>query len=241
MDDDMEQLRYGYWPHRQLTGDIPSPIRSPADYKGGRSVNIACTQTGLTVSRQRRLVAQWVNDLPNIPAETVVFSSKVSQNLLDAACAAPNLRALSIKWSSAQSLDGLRSASKLQSLFLGSSPSISDLRPFAAVHHLRHLFIENVAGPIDLDFLRPLDCLKELGLSGARRRKVEVLSLEPVASKSQIEMLWLVRVRIINGGLRPLHSLSNLKSLRTTIRHNSPEFKELCSAIPTLQLFQPVA
>ena len=234
------RLRYGYWPHRQLSGEIPSAVRNADDYDGSRLLNIACTQTGLSSSKQRRLVENWVSVLPSVPATTIMFSSKASQELFDAACRAPKLEALSIKWSSATSLQGILAAEKLRAFFLGSSPGVSDLQPLASLSDLTYLFIENVAAPVDLEFLRDLDGLKELGLSAARGRRMEVVSLEPVASATQLEMLWLVSLKIINGGLRPLHSLHSLKSLRSTLRRGSQEFKDLCLAVPTLQYFQPV-
>jgi hypothetical protein len=233
-------LRFGYWPSRELSGEIPSPIRSPDQDTGAAVLNIACTQTGLPASRQRRLVDDWIRQLSTVPATTVVFSSKVPQDLFDAACAVPNLRALSIKWSSCRSLQHLKHARSLEALFLGSSPGLADLCPISELTGLKHLFLENVAGPVDLSFTDRLGNLKELGLAAARGRTLEVLTLEPLASLKQLEMLWLVSVRVLHRGLRPLHGLQNLKSLRTTIRSTSSELKALCAAVPSLQYFQPV-
>ena len=203
-------------------------------------LNIACTQTGLPASRQRRLVDDWIRHLSTVPATTVVFSSKVPQDLFDAVCAAPNLRALSIKWSSCRSLQHLKQARSLEALCIGSSPGLADLRPISELSGLKHLFLENVAGPVDLSFTDRLGNLKELGLAAARGRTLEVLTLEPLASLKQLEMLWLVSLRVLHRGLRPLHALQNLKSLRTTIRSASSELKALCAAVPSLQYFQPV-
>jgi len=240
MSSTVDRLRYGYWPQRQRSGDIPSAVRNVDDYDGSRVLNIACTQTGLSASRQRRLVEHWVSVLPSVPATTIMFSSKVSQKLFDSACQAPKLEALSVKWSSVESLAGIRDATKLKSLFLGSSPAITDLSPLVSLNDLAYLFIENVAAPVNLEFLRNINGLKEFGLSAARGRKIKVVSLDPIASASQLEMLWLVSLKIRDSELRVLHSLHNLKSLRSTLRQDSKEFKDLCEAIPTLQYFQPV-
>lgn len=234
-------LRFGYWPSRQLSGEIPSAILSPDQYTGADVLNIACTQTGLPASRQRRIVDDWIRQLPTVPATTVVFSSKVSQELFDAACAVVNLRALSIKWSSCRSLEQLKHARSLEALFIGSSPGLTDLRPLSELSGLKHLFLENVAGPVDLSFTHRLGNLKELGLSASRGHKLQVLTLEPLASLKQLEMLWLVSLQVLQSGLRPLHGLENLKSLRTTIRSTSQELQELCAAVPSLRYFQPVA
>ncbi len=103
-----DRLRFGYWPSRQLSGEIPLAIRSPDEYSGADVLNIACTQTGLPTSQQRRIVDEWTRLLPTVPATMVIFSSKVSQALFDAACAVPHLRAQSIAWSSCQSVDQLK-------------------------------------------------------------------------------------------------------------------------------------
>lgn len=235
-----DRLRYGYWPHRQLSGDIPSAIQNVDDYNGSDVLNVACTQTGLSASKQRRLVEGWVNELPNVPATTIVFSTKVSQNLFDAACQAPELEALNIKWSSAKSLRSIQAAEKLKAFFLGSSPGIADLRPLASLSNLKYLFVENVLDPVDLEFLRDLGELSEFGLSANRGRKMKVLTLEPIASAAQLEMIWLVSLKIMEGGLKPLHSLQHLTSLRSTFKQDSKEFMELCRAVPSLQYFQPV-
>jgi hypothetical protein len=186
------------------------------------------------------LVEDWVRCLPTIQATTIVFSSKVSQELFDAACAAPQLKALSIKWTSCTSLAGLLRTRGLRALFIGSSPKVTDLSPLASLVTLQHLFIENVAAPVDLSPVGSLVELREFGLSAARGQRLPVLSLDPLASLAALEMLWLVSLQIQQGKLHPLHQLQNLKSLRTTIRATSPEFKSLCAALPSLEFFNAV-
>lgn len=233
-------LRFGYWPSRQLSGEIPSPVRGPDEYRGTEVLNVACTQTGLPAGQQRRLVDEWIRFLPTVPATTIVFSSKVSQELFDAACAAPHLQALSVKWSSCSSLAALRCAPRLQALYLGSSPAISDLSPLSDLPDLRHLFLENVGEPVDLSSIRGLTELRELGLSAARGQRLRVVTLRHLSTIQSLEMLWLVSLEIERDGLLPLHKLQSLKSLRTTMRATSADFKDLCAAVPSLQYFQPV-
>lgn len=235
-----DELVFGYWPARQLRGDIPLPIRDPSEYLGSSTLNIACTQTDLSRSRQERLVDEWCSRLPTLPIKTLAFSSKVPQRLFEAACAVPQLEALSIKWSSIASLDAILNATKLRALFLGSSPSVTCLNPLSRLTGLEHLFIENVQQPVDISFIRELSRLHEFGLSAARGRKLQVLSLTPLASLSQLELLWLVDLQIQHDCLNPLHSLRNLASLRTTIKSSSKELRELCVAVPMLKHFQPV-
>ena len=233
-------LVFGYWPSKVLNGEIPQAIQNPDEYDGGSVLNIACTQTNLPKTKQDKLVDEWCSLLPTLPVKVLMFSSKVPQRLFNAACHVPKIEALSIKWSSCTNIDALADAASLGSLFLGSSPSVERLDVLAKLGSMKHLFIENVSSPVDISFARSMGGLKEFGLSASRGKRISVQSLEPLSALEHIEMLWLVSVNIINGGLRPLHSLNNLTSLRSTIKHTSPEFRELCLALPTLKYFQPV-
>jgi hypothetical protein len=240
MNQPADPLRYGYWPARQLNGEIPPAIKDPEAYEGFDVLNITHTQTGLSRSQQRQHTQAWIEFLPTVPATTIVLSSKVSDDLFAAACAAPQLEALSVKWSSITTLEPLRQAASLKALFFGSSPTVEDLAPLGELTQLRWLFIENVKAPVDLSFVAGLKELREFGLSASRGKKLAVKSLAPLAGLSDLEMLWLVSLQVEEGGLAPLHSLQRLVSLRSTIKKNSPEFQALCQAVPSLKYFQPV-
>ena len=237
---DIDATIFGYWPARRLRGEIPPAVRFTDEYSGSDVLNIACTQTDLTLSRQEKLIDEWCIRLPQLSIRTLVFSSKVPQRLFDAACAVPGLEALSIKWSSIASLDAISQAASLRSLFIGSSPAVQSLLPLSRLLRLEHLFIENIQGPVDLTFVEVLGNLREFGLSAARGRTLQVQTLAPLSSLTQLEMLWLVSLQLQNDGLAPLHALSNLASLRTTIKSSSKELKDLCAAIPSLKHFQSV-
>jgi hypothetical protein len=215
-------------------------VQQPSEYAGSSILNVACTQTGLSRARQERLIDEWCNLLPELPVRTLVLSSKVPQRLFDAACGMPRLQALNLKWSSVSSLAPISQAKSLRALFIGSSPSIECLAALSDLAEIEHLFIENVQQPVDLSFVSALTKLREFGLSSSRGSKLQVQTLEPLATLEQLEMLWLVGLQVLHGGLYPLHRLRHLASLRTTVRKTSKEYLELCSAVPTLQHFQPV-
>jgi Leucine-rich repeat (LRR) protein len=237
---DSDELIFGYWPARRLRGEIPPAVRMTDEYQGSGVLNIACTQTELTRARQEKLIDEWCHRLPQLAIHTLVFSSKVPQRLFEAACTVPGLQALSIKWSSIASLEAVSQAASLRSLYLGSSPAVPSLAPLSRLLGLEHLFIENIQEPVDLCFVEALKALREFGLSGARGRTLRVQTLAPLSSLTQLEMLWLVSLQIQNDELSPLHTLSKLASLRTTIRPSSKELKDLCAAVPSLRHFQSV-
>ncbi len=234
-----DPLVYGYWPARQLNGEIPDAIQHPDDYDGEATLNVSCTQTALTRAAQARLVAQWCERLPELPVRTLVLSSKVPQTLFDAACAMPRLEALSIKWGSYESLAPLAAANGLRALWLGAAPALQDLSPLGRLTGLQQLYIE-APGPVDLGFLQSLRQLKEFGLSAGRGRRSSTRSLEPLASLDALEMLWLVSIDVEEGGLVPLHGLPALASLRSTSPASSASMVDLRAAVKTLKHFQAV-
>ena len=233
------QLTYGYWPSRQLLGQNPDPIRHPSEYDGSDVLNLACTQIGLTARAQRELVATWCALLPTLPVRTVLFSSKVNQELFEAAAANAALQALFLKWSSVQSIEALSRHRELTALYLGDSPSLTGLANLSGLPKLRHLFVQGVRESADLAFVSGLGHLIEFGLSGGGK-PIVVDNLEALGALQDLAILWLVRVRPKNGGLKPLRGLAQLRSFRTSLNLESKEVLELRGALPALQYLQPV-
>lgn len=235
-----EELEFGYWPARNLRGLFPSAIRRPEEFTESNTLNLACTQTGLSASRQKALVREWCSLLPQLKLKTLVFSSKVSQELFDAACQIPGLEALSVKWSSVRSLDALSNAGDIRALFLGGTPAAESLVPLSSLTALEHLFVEGVPDPVDLSIVESLQFLREFGLSAVRGRKIKVRTLGPLATLELLEVLWLVDVKVLDGGLLPLYSLNRLCSFRTTISQDSKDFQALLSAVPSIKYLRRV-
>ena len=233
------QIKYGYWPSRQLSGQNPSPILRPDEYDGSDTLNLACTQTSLSPREQRSLVSSWCSLLPTLPVRTVLFSSKVSQSLFEAVASNPGLEALSLKWSSVGSIEALAGHPALKALYLGDSPSLTGLSYLSGLNKLRHLFVQGVRESTDLTFAATLVDLVEFGLSGGSK-PLSVDSLEPLGAMRSLIVLWLVRVRPRKGGLDHLHSLTKLESFRTSLELQSKDVLDLQKAVPTLQYLQPV-
>ncbi len=189
MTDYYDPLVFGYWPSKILNREIPDAIQSPNEYYGMSVLNIACTQTNLTRTKQDKLVDDWCGLLPSLPIKTLMLSSKVPQRLFDAACHIPTIKALSIKWSSITNIEALSDATSLSALYLGSAPSLECLEPLEKLSGMEHLFIENVSEPVDLSFIKPMWTLKEFGLSAARGKHIHVNTLEPLSTLNNLEML----------------------------------------------------
>src|SRR5687768_2234042 len=95
---DVAEQRYSphvatsYWYHRPADDFPPAPVQTPVDPPGPERLNVACTQTALAPSAARRLVADWCARLPLLRnVRTLWFSSRVSQQLFDAACSMSEL------------------------------------------------------------------------------------------------------------------------------------------------------
>ena len=232
-------LTYGYWPSRQLSGQNPAPIRHPDEYTGSDVVNVACTQTDLSPREQRKLVEAWCSLLPELPVKTVLFSSKVNQKLFEATVANPKLEALSLKWSSVESIEAVAEHPSLTALYVGDSPSLTGLDHLSSLSNLRHLFIQGVRESTDLAFAGKLLSLVEFGISGGSK-PLHVESLEPLRALQSLAILWLVRVRPVSGGLEPLHQLAGLRSFRTSLNLQSSDVVAFRNAVPALQYLQPV-
>jgi len=185
------------------------------------------------------LVDAWCSLLPELPLKTVLFCSKVSQKLFEAAVANPKLEALSLKWSSVESIGALAEHPALTALYVGDSPSLTGLDHLSSLPKLQHLFVQGVRDAADLTFAGKLLNLVEFGLSGGSK-PLRVDSLEPLQALHSLAILWLVRVRPVSGGLEPLHRLARLRSFRTSLNLQSDEVVALRNAVPALQYLQPV-
>lgn len=232
-------LQYGYWPSRQLSGQNPSPLRHPDEYNGSDVVNISCTQTGLPASQQRRLVDAWCSILPTLPARTVLFTTKVTQELFEAAAANPGLEALFLKWSSIESLEPLAYHPRVEALHVGESRKLTGLHHLGSMPILRHVFLEGISESSDLRFAGSLTNLTEFGLAGLTK-PLQVASLEPLQAMTRLAILWLVNVQPKEGGLGPLHRMQSLHSFRTTMNLQSEEIQALLQAVPSIRYLQPV-
>ena len=234
-----QQLRYGFWPSLQLSGSIPKAITFPNEFHGGEILNIACTQTGLTASKQKTLIQEWCELLPSVAFEKIVFSSKVNQTLFEAAVANQSIDGLFVKWSSVESIEAIAGHTKLRSLYLGSSPRASGLDNLETLPALEHLFLDGVIAAQDLSFLKGLEKLKEFGLARASK-PFKVESLAPIANLQDLLVLWLVRIGVKHDGLAPLKNLKQLRSLRTELDPNSKAVVDLRASLPKFDFLQPV-
>ena len=239
-----DQAQAGFWAYRPGHDFPPEAIRHPSEYDGGRHLNLACTQTDLKPSAQRKLVESWCEALPGLDkVEFLWFSSRANQPLFDAACQMKSLEGLYVSWSGIKSLNSIVRLRRLRYLYLGSSPSLASLAPLEEAAPLEWLELENIAACSDLSFLAAHPSLKGLGVSGVENKYLNVHSLAPLTHLQALEWASLRLVRIKSGGLWPLARLRRLKYLYLSNKYPMEELAALAGMRPDIQcdLFQPIA
>lgn len=235
-----------FWAHRPTKDFPPKSIRYPSEYDGGDRINITCTQTELTPSKQKQLVTAWCELLPTLDkVEYIWFSSRTSQELFDAVCEMKSLKGLCIKWSGIKSIEKVISLTKLKYLHIGSSPSLAPLEPLTRVPNLEWLELENIRACSDLSFTNKLKKLKGLSISGDLNsiKYLKVKTLEPLIELQELYWLSLIGVIVENDGLSPLAKLRNLKYLFISNKYSFEDIAKLAGARPDIEcdLFDPVS
>lgn len=142
----------------------------PEMYNGGAILDFACTQLigSRNYSDQKKLVAKWCDTLPHLnEVQYVLFTSQMTQSLLEAISLMPQLKGLYIKWSSIQSVQPLTQLKNIERLHIGSSTRIADISVLSELKSLITLEVENVPSMKNIDFVSSLTNLLELGIHGS--------------------------------------------------------------------------
>ena len=211
----------------------PRSVRSPDDYGGGPDLTIECTQLDLPASQQRKLVAQWVQVLPTLQGvRRLWFSSRVPQDLFDAACRIQGLTDLWIKWSGIKALDAVAGLPGLQRFHLGDSASLQTLQPLTGLHQLQWLWLDGLSKVPDLDPLAQLVGLEGLFVAGTDSKPLGVPTLAPLAALQRLRWLQLGCLRPAQGGLEPLAALQALQYLGTPNWFTVEQFAQLSARLP---------
>ena len=221
----------GYWSFQ--LNPAPPAIRSPDDFSGGDRLCIAPTQTNLSTRAQKQLVERWCQFLPALEGVRYIWvTSKVSQDLFEAACRVRGLEGLYVKWSSINSVTSLGAAKSLKYLRIGSSPAITDLTPISKLVQLNWLELDNLKTISDLTPLQALSNLEGLGFTGAEGHHHTVSSFAPLAKLDRLRWLHLGAIHTKDNSLRALGTLKNLRWLGIGNFFPWQEFAWLSAQLP---------
>jgi hypothetical protein len=225
-----------YWYHRPADDFPPAPVQTPVDPPGPERLNVACTQTALAPSAARRLVADWCARLPLLRnVRTLWFSSRVSQQLFDAACSMSELEGLYIKWSGIKQVDHLADLRRLAYFHLGSSTGVTSIEPLREMTRLRWLGLENLQRVRDFGVLGNLTQLEGLTLEGDMETTQHVATLAPLGALVNLRYLDLANLRADDRTLAPLFALEKLETLNLAAWWDDTEVAELRRRNPNLQ------
>ncbi|MDX5299290.1 MAG: hypothetical protein LPK85_10120 [Gammaproteobacteria bacterium] len=229
---------HGFWQYRPSADFPPRAIRFVQEYQGADRLQLACTQTDLKPAAQKKLVQDWCQVLPALDkVEYLWLTTRVPQELFDAAVRLKNLKGLYIKWSGIKNIESIAQAQKLRYLHIGSSPSLEPLSALAQLPHLEWLELENVRVCRDLSFVTTLAPLKGLAITGDLNssKYLDVQTLTPLVAQRQLYWLRLSAVRAEDGDLLPLAKLRALKYLFLSNRYELDAFARLAGARPDLE------
>lgn len=222
------------WNRWSRAGEQPASIRHPDQFSGGDTLCIACTQTGLPAREQRALVQAWCEVLPTLTGlRRLWLTTRVPQELFDAACRLPALEGLWLKWNGLKSLQAAEGHAALTWLHLGESSSLESLAALHRLPALRWFQVDGVRKLGTLEPLRGLVALEGLGFTGGDGKGLEVPSFEPLAGLSGLRWLHLGSVRPADGSLRPLAQLTALRWLGLPNRLEMAEFAWLSRRLVT--------
>ena len=224
-----------FWHYRPDDHHPPPAVRWPHELGDSDRAAISCTQTELSASRQRALVAEWCTVLPTLSGIRLLWlTSKAPQSLFEAACQVPDLEGLYVKWSGVRRLDALLSADRLRYFHLGSSTSLESIAPLASCTELKSLGLENIKQIGDLEPIGALSRLEGLAVEGSTWTTQYVDTLEPVGRLTELRYLSLANLKARDRTLRPLFALRKLQRFRAATWWDEGERAELMRANPAL-------
>ena len=166
------------------------------------------------------------------------LSSKVPQELFDAACRMPNLTGLWIKWSSVKNIVSLECAPQLRQLHIGSATSLASIAPLRQLPGLKWLGLENLRLVPDLRVVGALTALEGLTLEGSMWTPWTVETLAPLASLPELKYLSIANLRTQDRTLAPLLALRKLEEFISAKWWDDEELAELRRRNPALRKSQ---
>ena len=218
-----------YWARRR--GFPPESVESPDELSRPRkNLCVVCTQLDMPAGAQRKLVRAWCDLLPTLKSvEHLWFLSRVPQDLFDAACKAPRLKGLYVKWSGIKSIEALTDAQHLRFFHLGDSAQLQSIDVLSSMRQLRWLDLVNIKRISRLDPIGELQGLEGLSVDGSTWTTQRVETLAPIGRLTSLKYLSIVNLRAADKTLRPLFALRSLEEFLSAQWWDSDEVDELRS------------
>lgn len=140
------------------------------------------------------------------------LNSNIPQRLFDAACCQSELVDFYCKFGKYADLTPLLKLKKLQFLYLGSCPSVTDISVLTQLKTLKVLYVQNFKKIEDYSPLAALDGLEQLVISGPTLNNIHVKDMEFLR-----DMPNLRSVRFANVTFRKKYTKAELQDLRAAV------------------------
>lgn len=227
-------LKY-FWYSRPNESFRPQCIRRPEQLCDSDRLNIACKQTPLSASQQKKLVSEWCDVLPTLSRIRFLwFSSRVPQRLFEVACRMPHLEGLYIKWSGIKDLTPLTETARLRYFHLGQSALVDSIEPLSEMKRLHWLGLELLSKVRDFIALGDLSGLEGLSLAGSMGTTWRVNSLAPLGRLVNLRYLSIANLRSADATLAGLSPLLHLEAFHHAKWWKSEELEEIRRRNPAL-------
>jgi Leucine-rich repeat (LRR) protein len=159
----------------------------------------------------------------------------VNQDFIDEIAELKNLETLYVEKLTAQDLSPLWKLKNLRFLIIRGATSIENLDWVEGLNSLTGLSVENCKKVTELQPLAQLSNLTAIGIEGGMWEPMRVQTLSPLSGINSLEYLFMTNLRVSDGSLKPLHSLSKLKEIQCANFFSKEEFCELSKARPDVQ------
>lgn len=202
-----------YWYHRPDQNFPPPSVTRPSECADAERLDLMWTRPGMSRKQQASLANEWCAALPSLANVRLLWiSSRVPQELFDAACTIPNLAGMWVgQASNLQSIAALRDAKSLTHFQLCHATKLTSIEPLTGMTKLRWLGIENLKLVHDLGPISGLTDLEGLTVEGSVWAAQRVQSLSPLSGLTRLGYISLANTRVDHPSLSPLFGLSSLK------------------------------
>jgi len=145
------------------------------DYKGEERIGVGCTQLDSHHAYFRRsksdlkcILNEWLCFLSSETKmlKSLHYNTRVTQEMVSAACCQINLEELRFKWGSYSDLSSLKNLQKLKFLYIGEGASVQDITILGEMKNLVVLNIKGFKKIEDFSVLAKLSNLEQLVLLG---------------------------------------------------------------------------
>ena len=223
-----EQIRNGFWFWDRNKNWPPNSITYLDNYKACKELNLNITQLTIGSSEQKKLVRLWCNELPRLSTVKYLwFTSRVNQEMFEAACEIQNLEGLYIKWSNIKQIDSLFKLKQLRHLHIGSSSQVESIKIFREINWLTTLDLEQLNYISDFSDISGMTELKGLGIDGGMWTPQKIDSLTPLENLTGLKYLTLTNSRIRDKSFDSLMNLKELIRFNSSWNYPESEFEKL--------------